>query len=82
MHPELASRELVSIRFEVRGGFRPTTHSAKDCAANSVSIRFEVRGGFRRVLIGSVAFFVDAVSIRFEVRGGFRRHSKRASGTA
>ena len=37
---------LVSIRFEVRGGFRqPRTISAEWLEA--VSIRFEVRGGFR-----------------------------------
>ena len=38
----------VSIRFEVRGGFRhvyaPVAHGRVE-----VSIRFEVRGGFRRL---------------------------------
>ena len=36
----------VSIRFEVRGGFRQQKHSS-NVLLKSVSIRFEVRGGFR-----------------------------------
>ena len=60
----------VSIRFEVRGGFRLT--AAKMTAArHQVSIRFEVRGGFR--LVGVATLNLVSVSIRFEVRGGFRR---------
>ena len=60
---------LVSIRFEVRGGFRPL--ATRLCCGYMVSIRFEVRGGFRRdnVKRNSV---LRRVSIRFEVRGGFR----------
>ena len=38
---------LVSIRFEVRGGFRLSGGGLYG-AASEVSIRFEVRGGFRR----------------------------------
>ena len=37
---------IVSIRFEVRGGFRQ--RSKHDRRYQGVSIRFEVRGGFRR----------------------------------
>ena len=59
---------MVSIRFEVRGGFR------RQCWPHGlprrVSIRFEVRGGFRRHEL-SMRLALD-VSIRFEVRGGFR----------
>ena len=36
---------FVSIRFEVRGGFRPGRRGG--AAGRRVSIRFEVRGGFR-----------------------------------
>ena len=38
--------KTVSIRFEVRGGFRPLT-SYPLAPNEGVSIRFEVRGGFR-----------------------------------
>ena len=37
---------LVSIRFEVRGGFRLALH-VRTPRHGRVSIRFEVRGGFR-----------------------------------
>ena len=37
----------VSIRFEVRGGFRHVVEAIAEAIA-IVSIRFEVRGGFRR----------------------------------
>ena len=41
----VVSRVTVSIRFEVRGGFR---HGNLGLAVDDeVSIRFEVRGGFR-----------------------------------
>ena len=61
---------LVSIRFEVRGGFRPVKVT-KLVSSTNVSIRFEVRGGFRQpaCMAGPHG---DRVSIRFEVRGGFR----------
>ena len=62
-------RHRVSIRFEVRGGFRHALNIALDTV--EVSIRFEVRGGFRRLRCG-VRLSADPVSIRFEVRGGFR----------
>ena len=42
----------VSIRFEVRGGFRPADCRYCDGRGGRVSIRFEVRGGFRRPLQG------------------------------
>ena len=63
----------VSIRFEVRGGFRRQKGTL--CLKKRVSIRFEVRGGFRpgQWYLVPVAIFV---SIRFEVRGGFRRVAK------
>ena len=63
---------LVSIRFEVRGGFRPA-RLRRRIGKIRVSIRFEVRGGFRRGHNpqGNQAM-TEPVSIRFEVRGGFR----------
>ena len=38
----------VSIRFEVRGGFRQVPCQPEQHSCQAVSIRFEVRGGFRR----------------------------------
>ena len=63
----------VSIRFEVRGGFRRGDTTVRSVHRLQVSIRFEVRGGFRLALQGNIA--EETVSIRFEVRGGFR-HSR------
>ena len=40
--------DSVSIRFEVRGGFR-LGFSVAIMSSYEVSIRFEVRGGFRRL---------------------------------
>ena len=42
------SNQGVSIRFEVRGGFRLKDRGMYS-GPGAVSIRFEVRGGFRRV---------------------------------
>ena len=60
----------VSIRFEVRGGFRLES-AVWATTVDNVSIRFEVRGGFRRYQL-ALDLALDTVSIRFEVRGGFR----------
>ena len=49
-------RLAVSIRFEVRGGFRLQLLCATRCGA-LVSIRFEVRGGFRRCLLTYFGLF-------------------------
>ena len=58
---------VVSIRFEVRGGFRQATgHPPR--VGRLVSIRFEVRGGFRlfAITLGAVlATFQSA--LRFAV---------------
>ena len=64
--------KLVSIRFEVRGGFRQLLSVWASGEAGRVSIRFEVRGGFRQ-LPSRWWMTTSTVSIRFEVRGGFRR---------
>ena len=56
----------VSIRFEVRGGFRPVERPTE--SSGSVSIRFEVRGGFRQqafILEANPAVFQSA--LRFAV---------------
>ena len=45
-----AARHQVSIRFEVRGGFRLVGVATLNLV--SVSIRFEVRGSFRRLCTG------------------------------
>ena len=47
LHEPVAAAGLVSIRFEVRGGFRQVLRLRRILIAH-VSIRFEVRGGFRR----------------------------------
>ena len=66
---------MVSIRFEVRGGFRRGHIGCTGTEVASVSIRFEVRGGFR--LPNKIFSHHGGVSIRFEVRGGFRPPTKR-----
>ena len=45
---------LVSIRFEVRGGFRQDPRHRCRGAKARVSIRFEVRGGFRLVVVSAL----------------------------
>ena len=79
----LFGRPLVSIRFEVRGGFR---HSSIQLCKKSprVSIRFEVRGGFRRAMFtvfGTTALLFQS-ALRFAVVSDSYRRSplKRRSG--
>ena len=45
----MPEKRAVSIRFEVRGGFRPCPRTRGGGGGVTVSIRFEVRGGFRRL---------------------------------
>ena len=57
----------VSIRFKVRGGFRPLTPRSAKGVRPPVSIRFEVRGGFRPILwVVSVALPFQS-ALRFAV---------------
>ena len=58
----------VSIRFEVRGGFRRNTISTPPRHLFQSALRFAVVSD----LDVSELPGVDSVSIRFEVRGGFR----------
>ena len=61
----------VSIRFEVRGGFRLHLDALREAEAFQSALRFAV--------VSDVGVYRDRshrgpmVSIRFEVRGGFRR---------
>ena len=60
---------LVSIRFEVRGGFRPEAHPGLGAVG-----RFQSALRFAVVSDECEEYQLDIeVSIRFEVRGGFRR---------
>ena len=60
----------VSIRFEVRGGFRPTALAGPPTTRRFQSaLRFAVVSDDRKEL---KCLKKTRVSIRFEVRGGFR----------
>ena len=60
----------VSIRFEVRGGFRPPDYGYSDFYHEFQSaLRFAVVSDCQEALPEAAA---PSVSIRFEVRGGFR----------
>ena len=63
----------VSIRFEVRGGFRLAILlvGATIAATFQSALRFAVVSDGKTLIVACAG--LAAVSIRFEVRGGFRR---------
>ena len=68
-------REMVSIRFEVRGGFRRRLRCHR--SRIDVSIRFEVRGGFRRRHVARVlAHHWFQSALRFAVVSDSRSGSR------